>query len=142
MPRKKILATKAILKKAEDLAARGVSQANIAYACGMCEATLYNRIKDDPEFRAALKKGRARAEDAAAGKLWELIEQGSPAAIIFYLKSRCGWKEGSEVDIKADVSGNVQVNGQLALKLDEMSIEQLQELANDPALDADADSLS
>ncbi len=75
---------------------------DLAHNLGISVSTLYNRKRDNEEFAAAIKKGKAKAHSFVISKLMEAIEGGNVTAMIFYLKTRCGWRETerTELDIK------------------------------------------
>ena len=81
------------LDKVEQLAQVCDNEEEIALALGISYRTLQNRKKDFANFATAIKKGKAKANAFVGGKLMSLIKEGNPAAIIFYMKSRCGWRE-------------------------------------------------
>lgn len=100
MPRTKI---EIDLKKVEEYAQVCDSEQEIALALGISQDTFTRRKKDRADFAEALKRGKAKANIFVGGKLMELIKNGNVAATIFYLKSRCGWTEKQDVELKADV---------------------------------------
>lgn len=88
------------LKRVESLAGRGLTKEKIAEALGISQATLYIKQREDPEFLQAITRGRAKAEAIVADKLWEnATKRNNVTAQIFYLKSRCGWSEKSQVEV-------------------------------------------
>lgn len=86
------------LAKAEQYAQVCDNDEQIARALGISPTTLYARKRESEEFAEALKRGRAKANVFVGGKLMELIKEGNVAATIFYLKSRCGWKETQRLE--------------------------------------------
>lgn len=87
------------IAKAEQYAQVCDNDEQIARALGISPTTLYARKRESEEFAEALKRGRAKANVFVGGKLMELIKEGNVAATIFYLKSRCGWKETDRREI-------------------------------------------
>lgn len=81
------------IEQVEALAQRGLTQGQIADALGVSLATLQRRRQDSEEFDAALKKGTALGIAAVANRLMERINSGDTTAMIFFLKTRAGWKE-------------------------------------------------
>lgn len=91
------------LKKVEEYAQVCDSEEEIALALGISYATLQRRKKDFEEFAEAIKRGKAKANVFVGGKLMQKIKEGDTASTIFYLKTRCGWRETQriEADVKA-----------------------------------------
>ena len=84
------------LEKVTEYAAQGLTMQQIADLIGVSVRTLFNRQKDFAVFADAIKKGRALAELKFATALQSLAldpEHPNVTAIIFYLKTRCGWVE-------------------------------------------------
>ena len=75
-------------KRAETLAAQGLSKKQIAHCLGIGESTLYEKQKSDPEFLEALKKGKAAGLETVTNALMENARSGNVTAQIFYLKNR------------------------------------------------------
>lgn len=96
MPRKKI---EIDLKKVEEYAQICDNEEEIALALGIGYATLKRRKKDNELFELAIKTGRAKANAFVGGKLMQLVREGNPAATIFYMKARCGWKDVERKEI-------------------------------------------
>jgi hypothetical protein len=86
------------IEQVEALAARGLTQSQIADALGISLATIQRRRQDNEEFDAALKKGQATGIAAVANKLMERINGGDVTAMIFFLKTRAGWKETQVIE--------------------------------------------
>lgn len=117
------------LQNIEEYAAKGLSLKAIAGVVGCSEDTVYTRNVRDPEFRAAIARGRARAELKAANKLGDLIEESNPQAVMFFLKTRCDWREG--VNLSADVvSENHNTNLNVAVKLEDLTEAELLDMIN------------
>lgn len=117
------------LEKIEEYAAKGLSLRAIAGVVGCSDDTVYTRNVRDPEFRAAIARGRARAELKAASKLGDLIEESNPQAVMFFLKTRCDWREG--VNVQADVvSENRNTNLNVAANLEDLTEAELLDLIN------------
>lgn len=87
------------LKKVEEYAQVCDSEAEIALALGISQDTLTRRKKAYADFAEAIKRGKAKANVFVGGKLMQKIKDGDTTAMIFYLKSRCGWKETSRQEI-------------------------------------------
>lgn len=87
------------LKKVEEYAQLCDSEEEIAMALGISQATLIRRKKKYEDFASAIKRGRAKANIFVGGKLMQKIKDGDTTATIFYLKTRCGWKEARQVEV-------------------------------------------
>ena len=93
------------LKQVESLAANGLTQEQIAAALGISESTLHKRKQENPEFTAAIKRGKAKGIALVTNKLMESIKGGNMTAMIFFLKTQAGWKEpASQEPVKDDLA--------------------------------------
>lgn len=81
------------MEEAERMASDGLTFKQIAYALGVSERTVYNRLRSDDEFCAAVNRGRARGVREVASKLKEMALDGNLQAMLFYLKNNGGWTE-------------------------------------------------
>lgn len=104
------------------------NEEEIALALGISYATLRNRKKEFSSFSTAIKRGRAKANAFVGGKLMSLIREGNPAATIFYMKSRCGWKETDRKEITGKDGEPVKVDKVNQLDLSKLTLEQLDAL--------------
>lgn len=104
------------------------NEEEIALALGISYATLRNRKKAFSSFSTAIKRGRAKANAFVGGKLMSLIREGNPAATIFYMKSRCGWKETDRKEITGKDGEPVKVDKVNQLDLSKLTLEQLDAL--------------
>jgi len=93
MGRKKKILTPEQIAELEKLAGYGLNQELIADFFNISDRTLRNRMKEDPVIYAAYKKGKAAAISHAAEKLQQAIDNGNLTAIIFFLKTKAGFKE-------------------------------------------------
>lgn len=87
------------LKKVEEFAQFCDNEEEIALALGISYRTFQNRKRDYCDFCDAIKRGKAKANVFVGGKLMQKIKDGDTASTIFYLKSRCGWKEAKAVEL-------------------------------------------
>ena len=85
--------TEDVLEAAEESAARGLSESQVADALGVSRATLLRRKKDDEAFDAAIKRGKAPGIQRISNALFEAAIEGSVPAMIFYMKARAGWSD-------------------------------------------------
>lgn len=90
------------LKKVEEYAQFCDSEEEIALALGISYSTLRRRKADSEQFEQAIKRGKAKANIFVGGKLMQKIRDGDTASTIFYLKTRCGWKETQKLE--ADIT--------------------------------------
>ena len=79
------------------LASIGVPTEAIGHAIGEAGAPLDEKTIRR-HFRAELDRGAALCTVRVQRKLHELIDQGNPAAIFFYLKCREGWREVQRIE--------------------------------------------
>lgn len=86
------------LAKVEQYAQVCDNEEEIARALGISYRTLVRRKAEFVEFGEAIKRGKAKANVFVGGKLMEHVKNGNIAATIFYLKSRCGWKETQRLE--------------------------------------------
>ena len=86
------------LAKVEQYAQVCDNEEEIALALGVSYSTLQNRKREFEEFANAIKRGKASANIFVGGRLMNLVKDGNPAATIFWMKSRCGWKETQRIE--------------------------------------------
>ena len=73
--------------QAKTLAAVGIKHEDIAAKIGICADTLVKYYKQE------LDDGRVDANAQIGKSLYEQAKSGNTAAMIFWLKTRAGWKE-------------------------------------------------
>ncbi len=86
------------LRVVEELAGRGCHVATIARALGMDASTLRAVRQRQPEVQEAYERGLAKEHDALVSNLRLLADGGNPAANMFLLKARHGYREGHVPD--------------------------------------------
>jgi len=86
------------LEEVTRLAARGLTQEQIAAALGISAGTLRNRKAESDEFAEAIKKGQAQGIAEVSNALWDNAMSGNVTAQIFFLKARAKWKDKHEGD--------------------------------------------
>jgi hypothetical protein len=74
----------------------GVSQEQMATVLGICKDTMYKNYKDE------LEQTEPKAIAVVAGKLYQKCLQGNLTAMIFYLKTRAGWREKSSIELTGE----------------------------------------
>lgn len=90
------------LKRAEALAARGLTLEQIAVSLGIGVRTLSRHKRQEADLAEAIKRGREKGIATVANKLFESAMDGNTAAMIFFLKARGGWSE--KIDISSTVT--------------------------------------
>ena len=93
------------IKEAETLAARGLTQQEIADYFNVALSTLQLRKKEISEFSDAIARGRSKGTAVVAGALLERAKNGDMDAIKFYLIYMAGRKEIKRVE-NTDGDGN------------------------------------
>jgi DNA-binding XRE family transcriptional regulator len=99
------------LEKVKQLAAQGLTRDQIAQALGVCRDTIFERLKDNPDFADAIKEGAAVGLKNVTNALYEAATGGNVTAMIFYLKSRSpeAWSDRQQLQ----VSGHVEAKSTL-----------------------------
>lgn len=118
------------LAKVEAMAANGLTQQQIADSLGISVSTLYGRKRENEEFEEAIKRGKAKGIAVVTNELMEQIKSGNVTAMIFFLKSRAGWKEKSELDLTNSDGSFSQPRSLKDLFADESEIKPGTETAN------------
>ena len=80
--------TPEICKKAETLAAQGLTVDQIATVLGMGERTLYEKQTEYPQLSQSIKDGRQKGIATITNALFTKAKSGDNTAMIFYLKNR------------------------------------------------------
>jgi hypothetical protein len=83
---------------------------NVLKSCevaGVSKSSYYNWMKEDPEFAEAVEEVDNVQFDFVQSKLFEQVEEGNTACIIFYLKTKGKKKGYSE---KEDRDDNLNIN--------------------------------
>jgi hypothetical protein len=80
----------------EVMAGCGDSNDDICKAVGVCRDVLYRHYQDE------LENGRARCHAQVKAKLFELCMEKHPASIFFFLKTQCGFRETSNLNVTDD----------------------------------------
>ena len=102
--------TDEVIKKAEQLAARGMEQKQIAYALGIDPATLHKYKNINNEFNDAIKAGQAKGIAEITNALFTQGKDGNTSAAIFYLKNRAGWADKQEIEHSGDgLINNIEI---------------------------------
>jgi len=83
----------------EQLAAQGLTMAQIAAALGIGETTLYEKRIDYPHITEAIKRGQAKGIATITNSMFNSAKNGNITAGIFYLKNRAGWRDKPPEDM-------------------------------------------
>ena len=96
--RPKIEITKELCKKAEGLAAQGLTMNQIASVLGMGERTLYEKVKEYSHFSQAISNGKSKGIAQITNALFKKAKEGDVAAQKYYLNNRdnSNWKDRIE----------------------------------------------
>lgn len=78
---------KASRDKVESMAALGIPQEDIARVIGICHQTLRKHYRDE------LDNATTKANTQIGGALFRKALSGDTASLIFWMKTRAGWKE-------------------------------------------------
>ena len=93
--------------RVESLAAAGIKREDIALYLGITRPTL------DKYYSEELDIGTIKANAAVARTLYQQAIEGNTTAMIFWLKTRAGWRETQRVEMSADVK--TELNGKITL---------------------------
>lgn len=85
--------TKKTRNLVRNLALTGVRQDQIIKIIGINSKTTLNK-----HYRAELDTGSDEATAKVAGKLYEKCMKGDTASIIFWMKTRAGWREKTDLN--------------------------------------------
>ena len=99
MARKAFAATDEVRERVRYLSGVGVRQDDIARIVGCAPKTLRKRLRDE------LDGGIAEANATVAGYLFNQTKAGNITAIIFWLKSRAGWREREAAEEQTSAAG-------------------------------------
>lgn len=98
----KIILSEKQLIEITRLAGIGLTIKQISYILNLKERTLTRRLSDTEEVREAYEKGKTLADQKVLKALFRKIEEGNVACILFYLKTRCNWRETDKVETKEE----------------------------------------
>lgn len=102
------------LKKVEQLAAQGLPDYKIAIRLGCDPSTVQNHKDKDPDFLAAIERGRARAEDEISDVLYQTARdrrhRSHVDAAKFILSRRHDWTETVKNQHEGGGPGSAAIN--------------------------------
>src|SRR4051812_47236813 len=74
----------------EELAAQGLTQAEICLVIGISESLLYKSKAENTVLGDAIKRGKAKAASEISNTLYRMAQSGDLGAIVWYEKTRRG----------------------------------------------------
>ena len=86
------------------LAANGIRHEDIATKVGISQDTLVRK------YRRELDDGRIDASSEMGSTLFNLAKGGNVTAAIFWLKSRAGWSDRSQIELTGENGGPIKVD--------------------------------
>lgn len=94
-----------VCKKAEALAAQGLTMDQIASCLGIARSTMFDKQANYVDFSDAIKTGRHKGIAQVTNYLMESAKKGNVAAQIFYLKNRAkdDWKDSQDLNVKKTI---------------------------------------
>lgn len=92
MARPHLKITSELIKRAEALAAQGLTNEEIAHNLGVSPSCLYAQKAKNKELMEAITRGKAKGIAVIANKCFELAKAGNMRAIEFFLERRGGWR--------------------------------------------------
>ncbi len=78
------------ISRIEELAAQGLTQAEICLCLGIGENTLLRRKQESEVVADAIKRGRAKAASEISNVLYGMAQRGDLGAIVWWEKTRRG----------------------------------------------------
>lgn len=106
--RRERLLTDAEITKVGNLAEIACTHEEIAHILGISPRTFARRLNDQEGVGAAYQSGKAKAHAYVKGQLRKKIKNGNTTAIIFYLKTQCGWSEKIDLEHTGPGGGPIQ----------------------------------
>src|SRR5690242_19120452 len=85
-------------KQVETLAALWMTKESAADFVGVSRATMFNKLRDDPEIAAAWARGRAKTQASTMQALLAAGRNGNIRALTFLAERICGLKETVTID--------------------------------------------
>ena len=100
----------------EELAAEGHTILGIAKNLKTSADVLRRWREEHPEIQNAIDRGRDGLHFELQNLLLQKARNGDTVAILFYLKSRFGWREGDQSDTGNKVQINFQLPGPMTIE--------------------------
>ena len=92
------------ISRVEELAAQGLSQAEICLVIGISEGTLYSRKRENEVVEEAIKRGKAKAASEISNTLYMMAKKGDLGAIVWWEKTRRGLTDKVQQNLTIDVT--------------------------------------
>lgn len=67
---------------------------------GISRVTLEKWRKEDPELESRINSIKEKTREFVEGQLMSAIRNGNVASIMFFLKTQCGWRETSKLEVE------------------------------------------
>ena len=84
------------------------SRVAAADALGCNVRTIFRYQERYPELKKIADAGDQRITDLAKSRLVDMIRDGQPGAIMFWLKCRAGWSERAQVELSGNLAHTVR----------------------------------
>lgn len=103
--------TEDICRKAETLAAQGLTKEQIARSLGISYQTLNEKTKEFAEFSEAIKNGQAKGIATITNALFTKAKSGDTTSMIFYLKNRdpANWEDVQKREMYSKGNNNLVI---------------------------------
>jgi hypothetical protein len=101
MPRPKI---EIDISRVEELAAQGLTQAEICLCLGIGENTLLRRKAESEVLADAIKRGKAKAASEISNVLYQMARRGDLGAIVWYEKTRRGLSDKQTIEHSGEIT--------------------------------------
>lgn len=98
-PNPKMMFTPEQLQQIKKYAGVGLTNRQIAALFDICEDTFCTTMKNQPELKSIIEKGRAQAIAGVSAQAYDRALSGKDTAMtIFWLKTRARWAEARPVE--------------------------------------------
>lgn len=119
------LSEKQILE-VEVLAAMGLPLAHISAYFRVSVATFHRAVKKSQAARDALENGRRRGDIKVIDTAFKMATDGKhPKMTMFWLKTRCGWRETTRLELTGPNGEPLAASGQLTAEQRQKRIQKL-----------------
>lgn len=113
-------AIKLDIEEIERLAGIGLTDEEICYAVGVSHQTFYKNKRNSAVFAEAIKRGKATAKSRIGKRIFEKAEAGDTTALIWVEKSRYGYTDKQDIEIRLESEVDEVLNaGKDVLRPDE-----------------------